>query len=131
MKKVALAFAGLIAIAFGVAACSKPASTPAAAPTAQSMPAADASNMAMPMNPDPAAVAGPIQGLGTVTAIDAAAGTVTLNHEAINAISWPAMSMQFKAEDPSILKGIAKGDHVAFELKSGTETGMVTMIKKQ
>lgn len=84
-----------------------------------------------PMNPDQAVATGPIQGVGTVTAIDAAAGTVTLDHEAINAISWPAMSMQFKAEDPSILKGIAKGDHVVFGLKNAEDTGIVTMITKQ
>ena len=48
-----------------------------------------------------------------VTAVDAGAGTVSLDHEAIAAISWPAMSMQFTVEDPSKLQGIAVGDRVS------------------
>lgn len=68
---------------------------------------------------------------GTVTAIDAAAGTISLDHQAIPAISWPAMSMQFRAEDPAILAGIAVGDHVTFELKNASETSVITMVQKQ
>lgn len=78
-----------------------------------------------------APASGPIANAGTVVAMDAAAGTVTLDHEAINAISWPAMQMQFRATDPSILEGVNAGDHVAFELKSATETGIVTSIHRQ
>lgn len=131
MKKTALVLAGFIAIAFGIAACSKPTPAPAA-PAAGSMSAEAAGpGMATAMTPAPADATGPIQAMGVVTQVDPAAGTVTLDHEAINAISWPAMSMQFKAADPMVLKGIAAGDHVAFELKSAKETGIVTMIKKQ
>ena len=126
MKKTAFMFAGLGALAFGAAACSKQESQPAP----DSMPAEMPSNTSS-MPAEPAMATGPVQGIGIVTAIDAAAGTVTLDHEAINAIPWPAMKMQFKAEDPSILKGIAAGDHVAFELKSATENGTVTIIKKK
>lgn len=132
MKKIALALAGLSALAFGLAACSKPTPAPAAAPAAESMPAEMPNSSAVtPMSPAPAAATGPVMAVGIVTAVDAAAGTVTLDHEAINVISWPAMKMQFKAEDPSILKGITPGEHVAFELKSAQETGIVTMIQKQ
>lgn len=77
------------------------------------------------------AVAGPIVSTGTVTQVDAAAGTVTINHGAIEAISWPAMTMQFTAENPAILQGIAVGDAVSFELKSATETSVVTVVQKQ
>lgn len=131
MKKTALVLVGLTAIAFGVAACSKPAQAPAPPPAAESMPADTAGSTMEPMSSNTPAVLGTIQGVGIVTAVDAAAGTVTLDHEAINAINWPAMSMQFKAEDPSILKGIAKGDHVLFGLKNAEDTGTVTMIMKQ
>lgn len=98
-------------------ACSPPASEPAA--------------KSEPMPMSEAAVAGPIAGVGTVTAIDAAAGTINLDHEPIAAISWPAMSMQFTAEDPTILQGIAVGDRVSFELKSATESSVVTRVQKQ
>ena len=80
--------------------------------------------------PEPAA-AGPVTAVGTVTAVDAAAGTISINHEPIAAISWPTMTMQFTAEDPAILQGVAVGDRVSFEIKSASETGIVTRVQKQ
>lgn len=77
------------------------------------------------------AVSGPIASTGTVTQVDAAAGTITINHGPIEAVSWPAMTMQFTAEDPAILQGVAVGDTVAFELKSATETSVVTAVRKE
>ncbi|HWA21921.1 MAG TPA: copper-binding protein [Caulobacterales bacterium] len=74
---------------------------------------------------------GPIRSTGVVTQVDANTGTITFNHEAIPAISWPAMTMQFHAENPAMLQGIAVGDHVTFELKSTSQTGIVTMLQKQ
>jgi Cu/Ag efflux protein CusF len=41
------------------------------------------------------------------------------------------MTMQFTAEDPAVLQGIAVGDNVAFELKSASETSIVTTVRKQ
>jgi Cu/Ag efflux protein CusF len=41
------------------------------------------------------------------------------------------MTMEFHAEDPAILQGIAVGDQVAFELKSADEPNTVTMVQKQ
>lgn len=124
MTKIAFVLAAFGALGFGLAACSKPETQPVPAPAAS----ADSNMTQMPASSE---AVGPIQGVGTVTAVDASAGTVALDHEAINAINWPAMKMQFKVEDPMILKGVATGDHVAFELKSAKETGVVTMIKKQ
>ena len=126
MKKIALALAGL-ALAFGPAACSKPESKPAP----ESMPAEMPNSTMSEMPAGSPMATGSVKGIGTITAVDAAAGTVTLDHEAINAIPWPAMTMKFTAEDPSILKGITIGDHVAFELKSAKDNGIVTTIKKQ
>jgi Cu(I)/Ag(I) efflux system protein CusF len=85
------------------------------------------SNMAA----SPAEAAGPIQGVGVVTAIDAAGGTVSLDHEPIAAINWPAMSMQFTAEDPAMLQGLAVGDRVTFALKSARENTVLTSVQKQ
>lgn len=73
----------------------------------------------------------PVTSIGTVTQVDAAAGAITINHGPIEAVSWPAMTMQFTAENPAILQGIAVGDGVSFELKSATETSVVTMVQKQ
>lgn len=107
-------------IALLAAACSPPATQEPAK-----------SDAGMNMETPAPAVAGPITGTGTVTQVDAAAGTITLNHGAIPAVSWPAMTMQFTAENPAILQGIAVGDTVSFELKSATETSIVTSVQKQ
>ncbi len=111
----------VLPIAMLGAACTQPASEPAAKSDMDAMNDAAA----------PASAASSVSGAGVVTQVDAAAGTVTFNHEAIPAIRWPAMTMQFHAEDPAILQGIAVGDHVAFELKSPSETSVVTMVQKQ
>lgn len=76
------------------------------------------------------AAAGPIEGSGTVTAVDAAAGTVTLNHGPIAAIEWPAMTMQFTAEDPAMLQGVEVGDAVTFEIKSAEESQVLSAIRE-
>ncbi len=115
MRKVVLTLIALLA-----AACSPPATEEAAQ-----------ADPDMTMAPGAPAQAGAVASTGTVTAVDAAAGTITINHEPIAAISWPAMTMQFTAENPSILQGIAVGDHVAFELKSTSETSTVTVVQKQ
>jgi len=108
------------AFAFLGAACSQEAAAPAQK--------ADMAEMDMAA---PAATAGPIEGEGVVIAVDAAAGTVSLDHEPIAAINWPSMSMQFTAEDPAMLQGLAVGDRVTFELKSATESTMLTAVQKQ
>jgi len=109
----------IVPIALLAAACSPPATQEAKT---------DDMNMSEPATP---AAAGPITSTGTVTQVDAAAGTITINHGAIEAVSWPAMTMQFTAENPAILQGIAVGDTVSFELKSATETSVVTSVQKQ
>lgn len=98
------------------AACSPP--PPAADPPA---PAAEARS----------AATAAIEGVGVVTEIDPAAGTISLDHQAIAAINWPAMTMQFRAENPAILEGVAVGDRVRFELKSAAESTIVTAVRKQ
>jgi Cu(I)/Ag(I) efflux system protein CusF len=73
---------------------------------------------------------GPIAGSGTVTAVDAAAGTVTLNHGPIAALDWPAMTMQFTAEEPATLQGVEVGDSVSFEIKSAEESQILSAIRE-
>jgi Cu(I)/Ag(I) efflux system protein CusF len=114
------------------AACGKKAETPVAAETNQAAPATEAmsgdmGNMAMA----PAATA-PImaKGHGTVTAIDKAAGTITLDHGPIPEAKWPAMTMAFKAA-PAITDAAKVGDKVDFDLTLTGSAGEVTAIHKQ
>ena len=115
MRTITLIVPAILALA----ACSPPA--PQEAKT-------DDMNMS---EPAASAVAGPITSTGTVTQVDATAGTITINHGPIEAVSWPAMTMQFTAENPAVLQGIAVGDSVSFELKSAAETSVVTNVQKQ
>ena len=39
---------------------------------------------------------------------------ITLSHEPVPAIGWPAMTMTFKLDPPALAKGLKVGDHVAF-----------------
>jgi Cu/Ag efflux protein CusF len=66
---------------------------------------------------------------GVVKAVDAAGGKVTLDHQPIPAIGWPAMSMTFTA-DPSILGGVKAGDKVKFSVRIADGKNEVTAIGK-
>ena len=129
MKHLTMTVA-VLGLAAGLAACSpKPAATEtAAAPeAAATAPAAPTDNMAgMNMAGD----AKMAKGEGTVKAVDAAAGTITLDHGPIPEASWPAMTMTFKAS-PDVAKAAKVGDKVAFDLKLQGGGGEVTAIQKQ
>ncbi|MES2443419.1 MAG: copper-binding protein [Pseudomonadota bacterium] len=120
MKPLYLATLGLTAL---LAGCGEKAATNVSAPanTAESM-----GNMAMPA--DTTAKTG--KGTGTVTAIDKAAGKITLDHGPIPEVGWPAMTMAFKAS-PALLDSVAVGDKVAFDLALTGNAGEVTAIRKQ
>lgn len=123
MKK-SLLMASSLALTATLAGCDKKAEAPAAeAPKAEA--SADAmASMAMPADTKMG------KGTGTVTAIDAAAGKITLDHGAIPAVGWPPMKMGFSAK-PALLTGIAVGDKVDFDVTVIGSAGEVTALKKQ
>ena len=51
---------------------------------------------------------------GVVKAVDLKAGTVTLTHEPIPELKWPAMTMRFTFRDPKLVDGLQAGDKVSF-----------------
>ena len=69
------------------------------------------------------------KGVGTVTAIDAATGKITLDHGPVAELQWPAMTMGFGTE-PNMLKGITVGDRVAFEFKWNGSNATITHVAK-
>jgi len=69
------------------------------------------------------------QGVGIVKAIDTAKGTITLQHEAIAAIHWPAMTMAFKMASPDMAKSVKVGDEVQFIVRPNGMDSTVTSIK--
>jgi len=69
-------------------------------------------------------------GQGVIKAIDAKGGTVTLQHQPIPALKWPAMTMKFKAA-PNVLKSFKVGQAVNFKLKPmGAAAEVVAMSAK-
>lgn len=54
---------------------------------------------------------------GIVKKIDTANGTITLAHQAIPDLNWPAMTMGFGVADKKLLDKIKPGEAVQFSLK--------------
>ena len=134
MRALPYAKASALALAFTLGACGqKPEATP---------PATDAVPIATPEAPKTdgmtskemskmdTGAATTAKGVGTVTAIDKTAGTITLNHGPMAEAKWPAMTMAFKATPPSLLDTVKVGDKVAFDLKLVEGGGEVTAIQK-
>ncbi len=67
---------------------------------------------------------------GTIKAIDAAHGTVTLAHGAVPALQWPPMTMAFKTRAGQ-LDGLNVGDKVAFDFRTGNGGASIVNIRKQ
>ncbi len=55
------------------------------------------------------------QGTGVIRAVDAKAGTLTIQHGPIPGVGWPAMTMTFKAKPVALLKGLKIGETVGFD----------------
>ncbi|MES3027694.1 MAG: copper-binding protein [Pseudomonadota bacterium] len=130
MRVLPFSPAGALALALTLTACGpKTEATPpvAAAPVAATPEAPKADDMSkMDM-----AAATAAKGVGTVTAIDKGAGTITLDHGPIAEAKWPAMTMAFKATPTTLLDAVKVGDKVAFDLKLVDGGGEVTAIQKQ
>ena len=67
---------------------------------------------------------------GTVTAVDAEAGTITIDHGPIATVDWPAMTMAFQA-DEALRNKVAFGDEVAFDIRMNDEGTRITSITKK
>lgn len=86
-------------------------------------------DMQMPMEEKP--ISRTHSGTGTVTAVDGAAGTVTLAHEPVASANWPAMTMTFKLADPKQAKDLHANDHVQFTFTIGEKNDVtVTSIAR-
>lgn len=57
--------------------------------------------------------------VGQVEAMDAS--SITLSHQPVPAIGWPAMTMTFRVADPALLRGYKKGDRVRFGFDQPSE----------
>jgi Cu/Ag efflux protein CusF len=120
LKRSAPLFAALLVLA----GCNDTSAEPDTSATATESAAAPMGGMEAALAPIKA------NSTGTITALDKAAGRVTLDHAAIPAAEWPAMTMGFDA-DPAILGDVEVGDKVAFDIEITGSSGKVTAITKE
>lgn len=71
------------------------------------------------------------KGTGTVVDVMVNHGMLTLEHDPIDSLGWPAMTMDFTVQDGVSLEGLGKGDAVEFELVKKEGQYLVRSIKKQ
>ena len=53
---------------------------------------------------------------GVVKMVDPKAGTVTLAHDPVKSLKWPAMTMDFRVRDKASLATLKPGQKIEFEL---------------
>ena len=66
---------------------------------------------------------------GTVKSVDAKAGTVTLDHEPVKSMSWPAMTMAFKVQDKALMDKLTQGKKVEVEFEQRGKDYVITSAK--
>lgn len=70
--------------------------------------------------------------VGVLSAIDVAAGTVTISHEPVASLKWPAMKMDFVLANGSLVSGLKPGAAVEFEFveRQAGEWVVTSLVKK-
>ncbi len=69
------------------------------------------------------------QATATVKAVDSGKGTVTLAHDPIKSLNWPAMTMGFGVKDKMLFDKMTVGKRVTVELVQDGSQYVVTDVK--
>jgi len=69
------------------------------------------------------------QATGIVKAIDPAKGTVTLAHEPVASLRWPAMTMRFTVKDKALFDKLVVDKKVDFEFKQQGKDYVLTAVQ--
>jgi Cu(I)/Ag(I) efflux system protein CusF len=67
---------------------------------------------------------------GVIEAIELESKKVTITHEAIKALSWPAMTMRFTFENESLIQNLKIKDNVEFGFVQQGKISLLKSIKK-
>jgi Cu(I)/Ag(I) efflux system periplasmic protein CusF len=67
--------------------------------------------------------------VGIVKSLDAGKGTLTVDHQAVQSMNWPAMTMTFKAKDKKMLETLAAGKKIEFDFVQQGKDYVVTSVK--
>lgn len=81
----------------------------------------------MDMSKKPAA--GTHKATGVVKKTDPKAGTVTLAHDPVKSLNWPAMTMSFDVKDKTLLDKLQAGKKVEFEFMQEGKKNIITGVK--
>lgn len=122
MKSILLISA---ALTLGLAACGQP---PTGKAEGQADTATGPARTDMGAPPTAAETGKTGKGTGTITAVDPAAGKITIEHAAIPDVEWPAMTMAFTAA-PAVIATAKVGDRVDFDLAVRGNAAEVTAIR--
>ncbi len=66
---------------------------------------------------------------GVVTKVDAAKNRVTIKHEPVQSLNWPAMTMAFTVKDKAMLEKMSKDRKIDFEFVQQGKDYVVTAVK--
>lgn len=66
---------------------------------------------------------------GVVEKVDSAKGTVTLAHEPVKSLNWPAMTMSYTVKDKALLDKVKPGKKVEFEFVQQGKEYVITTVK--
>jgi Cu/Ag efflux protein CusF len=69
------------------------------------------------------------QATAVVKAVDSASNTVTLAHEAVKSLNWPAMTMGFSVKDETLLDKLTVGKKVDVEFTQQGSDYVITAVK--
>ena len=67
--------------------------------------------------------------MGVVKSVNAEKGTVSIDHEAVASMQWPAMTMSFKAKDKKALQGLKPGQKIEFDFVQQGKEYVITKVK--
>jgi Cu(I)/Ag(I) efflux system periplasmic protein CusF len=66
---------------------------------------------------------------GKVRSVDAARGSVTIDHGPVASLNWPAMTMTFKAKDKKMLEALKPGQGIAIDFEQQGKDYVITKVK--
>ena len=66
---------------------------------------------------------------GVVKKVDPKSGSVTLAHDPVKSLNWPAMTMGFQVKDKALLDKLQPGKKIDFEFVQQGKDYVVTAVK--
>ena len=67
--------------------------------------------------------------VGVVKKVDAKAGKVTLAHDPVKTMNWPAMTMTFQVKNKAMLDKLGEGKKIEFEFENHGKEHVITSVK--